>query len=146
MPGATPNKNYPYPLGGERVDVAGDIKKLAMAVDTSVAGLDTPWATAPLAAGWQGAVRYRRLSNIVFVSLEVVDLGGLPNNIANLPPGFRPKVSDFGTTYIGFLGYTVSPGPVGVTIMGTGGNSGGISFDYSGYNGALGAHVSFEAA
>jgi hypothetical protein len=37
MPGATPNLGLPYPLGNERVDVAGDIRRLADALDAVAA-------------------------------------------------------------------------------------------------------------
>lgn len=40
MPGATP-RNYPFPLGPEPIDVAGDIEKLARAIDTDTGGLST---------------------------------------------------------------------------------------------------------
>lgn len=33
MPASTPNRNYPYPLGADPVDAAGDIQRLAEALD-----------------------------------------------------------------------------------------------------------------
>jgi len=33
MPGSTPNRQYPYPLGTDPIDVAMDIKRLADAID-----------------------------------------------------------------------------------------------------------------
>lgn len=33
MPGATPNRGYPYPLAGDPVDIPGDLQRLAEAID-----------------------------------------------------------------------------------------------------------------
>jgi hypothetical protein len=33
MPGATPGRGYPYPIDTDPIDVAGDIQRLAEAVD-----------------------------------------------------------------------------------------------------------------
>jgi hypothetical protein len=33
VPGTTTNRGYPYPLGADPIDIAGDIKKLADAID-----------------------------------------------------------------------------------------------------------------
>ena len=42
MPATTPNRNYPYPVDADTIDVTGDIQRLAEAVDldivTAVAG------------------------------------------------------------------------------------------------------------
>lgn len=38
MPGATPNRGYPYPTNGDPVDVAGDILDLAVAIDGDIDG------------------------------------------------------------------------------------------------------------
>lgn len=42
MPGSTSRMNLPYPLGNETADVAGDIKKLAEAVDANAATRKEP--------------------------------------------------------------------------------------------------------
>lgn len=44
MPGTTP-RHYPYPLDGESIDVAGDIRRLAEAVDADVATVGTGGGT-----------------------------------------------------------------------------------------------------
>lgn len=36
MPGATTNHGFPYPLDSDPIDVAGDIQRLAEAIDTAV--------------------------------------------------------------------------------------------------------------
>jgi hypothetical protein len=51
MPGTTPNEALPYPAGGDPIDIAGDIKKLADAVDPKIYELNqiidrTPSGTA----------------------------------------------------------------------------------------------------
>jgi hypothetical protein len=38
MPGAT-SRNYPYPLGPEPIDVAGDVERLARSIDTDTGNL-----------------------------------------------------------------------------------------------------------
>lgn len=40
MPGATPNRGYPYPLGADPINIAGDIQSLASALDADVAEVD----------------------------------------------------------------------------------------------------------
>lgn len=35
MPGTTPNHAFPYPMDSDPIDVAGDIQRLAEAVDAS---------------------------------------------------------------------------------------------------------------
>ncbi|QQY15074.1 hypothetical protein JMX53_00095 [Cutibacterium avidum] len=37
MAGSTTNRNYPFPTTGDPVDIPGDVKKLATAIDTDVA-------------------------------------------------------------------------------------------------------------
>ncbi|MDU5415588.1 MAG: hypothetical protein E6128_01675 [Cutibacterium avidum] len=37
MAGSTPNRSYPFPTTGDPVDIPGDVKKLATAIDTDVA-------------------------------------------------------------------------------------------------------------
>lgn len=37
MPGTTPNRHYPYPLDTEGIDVAGDVQRLAEALDADMA-------------------------------------------------------------------------------------------------------------
>lgn len=39
MPAFTPNRNYPYPVPADPVDVPGDLQRLAEAIDLDVAGL-----------------------------------------------------------------------------------------------------------
>jgi hypothetical protein len=39
MPGATPNRNYPFPLGGDPIDIAGDAERLALAIDSDILAL-----------------------------------------------------------------------------------------------------------
>ena len=39
MPGVTSPRNYPFPLGPEPIDIAGDIKRLAEAIDDDVNGV-----------------------------------------------------------------------------------------------------------
>ena len=39
MPGTTPIRGYPYPLDPDLIDVAGDIQRLAEAIDPDVAGV-----------------------------------------------------------------------------------------------------------
>ena len=43
MPGTT-SRGYPYPLGADPIDIAGDIKKLAESIDTDTVGL-AQWIT-----------------------------------------------------------------------------------------------------
>jgi len=38
MPETTPNRGYPYPTDADQIDVAGDIQRLAEALDSDVAG------------------------------------------------------------------------------------------------------------
>lgn len=37
MPGHTTNRGYPFPLDSEHIDVAGDVQRLAEAIDTDLA-------------------------------------------------------------------------------------------------------------
>ena len=39
MPGSTPNRGYPFPLGTDRIDIAGDARRLAEALDADVDAL-----------------------------------------------------------------------------------------------------------
>ena len=39
MAGSTVNRHYPFPTTGDPVDIPGDVKKLATAIDTDVAGI-----------------------------------------------------------------------------------------------------------
>ncbi|MEH1498385.1 H-type lectin domain-containing protein [Cutibacterium avidum] len=39
MAGSTTNRNYPFPTTGDPVDIPGDVKKLATAIDTDVAAI-----------------------------------------------------------------------------------------------------------
>ena len=41
MPGQTPNRNYPYPVDSDAIDVAGDIRRLATAIDTDTGSFVT---------------------------------------------------------------------------------------------------------
>lgn len=36
MPGSTQYRGYPYPLGGDRIDIAGDAQRLAEAIDSDI--------------------------------------------------------------------------------------------------------------
>lgn len=38
MPSTTTNRNYPYPVGTDPIDTAGDIERLAKAIDTDISG------------------------------------------------------------------------------------------------------------
>lgn len=57
MPGATPNRGYPYPLGSDPLNIAGDIQDLAESIDVSVQdvddrfGADHTYITKSFAAG-----------------------------------------------------------------------------------------------
>jgi hypothetical protein len=42
MPATTPVLGLPYPVGGDPIDVAGDIQRLALALDTRVASAAYP--------------------------------------------------------------------------------------------------------
>jgi len=50
MPGVTPDRGYPYPLDPDQIDVAGDMQRLAEAVDPDVRWLidHTPYTIAPV--------------------------------------------------------------------------------------------------
>lgn len=39
MAGSTTNRNYPFPTTGDPVDIPGDVKKLATAIDADVAAI-----------------------------------------------------------------------------------------------------------
>lgn len=41
MPGTTPNRGFPFPLDNDQIDVAGDIERLARAVDGDSTGADS---------------------------------------------------------------------------------------------------------
>jgi len=62
MPGATANRAYPYPLGADPIDIAGDIQRLADAVDvdmnTRPHGLYSRALKATTEGGFGGGVEY----------------------------------------------------------------------------------------
>lgn len=111
MPGATPNKGYPYPLGGDRINVATHIKNLAEAVDAAddaqddlIAGLGAVWASAPLTSPWTGFVRYCKLGKLLFVNIATINPtapAGAGANMAVLPPGYRPLSNTTGLIWVG---------------------------------------------
>lgn len=49
MPGTTPNRGYPYPLPADPFDPAGDIQRLAEAIDLDVLALDNTIVQRPIA-------------------------------------------------------------------------------------------------
>ncbi|HKY45028.1 MAG TPA: hypothetical protein VJM50_18200 [Pyrinomonadaceae bacterium] len=49
MPATTPNRLYPYPLGGDPTDVPGDLQRLAEAIDDDVCALQNGLTGRPVA-------------------------------------------------------------------------------------------------
>lgn len=94
MPGATPNKNYPYPLGGDPLTVAAHIQALATAVDAADAAQDVilggAWNALTLLNGYTGTAKWKVVAKIGFV------FGILSNGSGvafNLPTAVRPLIA-----------------------------------------------------
>lgn len=110
MPGSTPCRNYPFPVDADLIDVAGDINKLATAVDTdtcamrimpvqrvfankaaldaaSLAGVsEGAEAQAPAGVYWsrQGGAWVLR------DGMPVVAMPSVPLTMGNIAPGLTP--------------------------------------------------------
>jgi len=68
MPGATPNRAYPYPVPADTTDIPGDIQRLAEAVDADLCDLT---ANIPL----RPAVRLRGTNATVCATLDPLNTG-----------------------------------------------------------------------
>lgn len=71
MPSTTPNRNYPFPLNPDRINVAGDIEALARAVDADVAGTNSDWKAADDAIYAALQADYIARDQLVFNSVAV---------------------------------------------------------------------------
>lgn len=54
MAGSTPSRSYPFPTTGDPVDIPGDVKKLATAIDADVASIKQTADSAKAATGALG--------------------------------------------------------------------------------------------
>lgn len=79
MPANTPNRQYPYPLGPDPIDVAGDIKRLAEAVDADQQKWDIEvWANGTFSSGGiVGAVGHCAMSLTTFKNFAAQDTWGI---------------------------------------------------------------------
>lgn len=117
--------SYTTPLNIPKPDATDTVKAalvtvlpaMAEQIDDLITALSavapTAWADAPLATGWTGNVRYKRLAGIVVVNMPPVlkATWAVGDLIATFPVGFRPSEAQRGMGQSGgaLRGVVVNP-------------------------------------
>jgi len=93
MAGTTPNRLYPYPTSGDRFDVAGDLQRLAEAIDVDMENLDASLVQRPFAlVSWQGPAQVFPADQVTEAEFNFVhaDTAGL-SNLSQEPTRLTPN-------------------------------------------------------